>query len=370
MTTSMSSMSDMSDSHSAWTNFISKQNLLTSDLLQNKNESPTAPYIAVIADKLSAQKKHSPSLELLEVSGSDAQKFLQGQLSCDMKLLNDSQSQLGACINLKGRIISNFIVLLWAKNGEPSYVLVCPPEMASITANVLKKYAIFSKVSIEAADPELLVSVSNISVLEKHPALTTTTIRQFSIPGSQRRLLIGHSEGMLQLWQTLEHFQYLDGYSCWQQQNINEALVFIEKSCTEIFTPQEINFELVQGINFSKGCYTGQEVVARLHYRGVSKRRAFIAEITLDSRANSNMKTQMTNAPETGSEIFNNKGRAVGHLLAKNYLGNQRYAALISLSLEEQKQFWENPEDHVLQFTNTPARISSISSPPYSLEKQ
>jgi tRNA-modifying protein YgfZ len=355
--------SSMSDSLSAWTNFISKQNLLPSDLLQNKKESQTKPYIAVIADKLSPEKKHSPSLELLEVSGPDAQKFLQGQLSCDMKLLNDSQCQLGACINLKGRIISNFIVILWSKDGKPSYLLICPPEMSSITAIVLKKYAIFSKVSIEAANPDLLVSISNISVLEKHPALATT-IRQFSIPGSQRCLLIGHSEGMLQLWQTLEHFQYLDGYSCWQQQNINEALVFIEKSCTEIFTPQEINFELVQGINFSKGCYTGQEVVARLHYRGVSKRRAFIAEITVGSNRN------IEAPPETAAEIFNNKGHSVGHLLAKNYIGNQRYAGLISLSLEERKKFIENPENNPLQFANPTAIITRVSPPPYSLEKQ
>ncbi len=293
-----------------------------------------------------------------------------------MTLVNNTHCQLGACINLKGRVISNFIVILWSKNNknietnnEPAYLLICPPEMSAITATVLKKYAIFSKVSIQAADADLLVSVTNAPLTEiKRLVKSSVDIAPgiFAIPGSQRQIILAHSNDMLKLWKSAQHFQYFHSDSCWQQENINEAVVFIEKPCSELFTVQEINFELVQGVNFSKGCYTGQEVVARLHYRGVSKRRAFIAEIKSTPSKNPNPE-QNTFAPVAGSEIINADGRSVGHLLTKNRIGENCYSALISLSLEEQNKYQENPLTHVLRLANSVSQISKISLPPYPL---
>ena len=363
----------MTDSYSSWTDFINRQNLSpwenrNSKVSANKQDASTS-YIANIVDHLSPPNPSQVSLELLEVSGSDALKFLQGQVTCDMELVKNSQCQLAACINLKGRVISNFIVIPWLKHNLPSYLLLCPMEMSAIIAAVLKKYSVFSKVSIETADRNLLVSMTNAPLVELNAIETEKPQPWFSISGSQRHLIVAQSEAMLALWIKLKHLQYVQGYKCWQQENINEALVFIEKPCTEMFTVQEINFELVKGINFSKGCYTGQEIVARLHYRGISKRRAFIAEIEITAPTAPDTDQKLTTTLESGSEIFNSEGRSVGHLLTKKELANNCFAALVSLSLEEQKKFHENPEQNVLQFANSPAIISKLNLPPYSLEK-
>jgi folate-binding Fe-S cluster repair protein YgfZ len=83
---------------------------------------------------------------ILQVSGLDSFKFLQGQISCDVAQVENQTLQIGACVNLKGRVLCNFIVY---KAHEQSYYLFCPPDTLAITAGVLKKYAIFSKVKIE-----------------------------------------------------------------------------------------------------------------------------------------------------------------------------------------------------------------------------
>lgn len=366
----------MTDSYSEWPDFISSQNLLAPASLRSSQQDSSTPYIASIVDQLSPSNDSHRSLEMLEVSGTDALKFLQGQVTCDMTQVKENQCQLAACINLKGRVISNFIVMPWSRQDAPSYLLLCPPEMSSITAAVLKKYAVFSKVSIDIADKNLLVSMTNaplseikaiaINAIEAEPQ---TSMHWLAIPGSQRHLFLAPSHDMLALWKQLKHFQYVRGYDSWQQENINDALVFIEKPCSEMFTVQEINFELVKGVNFSKGCYTGQEIVARLHYRGVSKRRAFIAEIQIPVSNNPESNQAAPPFLESGSEIFNDENRSVGHLLTKNDLGNNCFVALVSLSLEAQKKFHDKSGESVLQFTNPSAIISKLAFPPYSLEK-
>jgi folate-binding protein YgfZ len=161
----------------------------------------------------------------LKISGEDSKKFLQGQLTCNMEEVTPAQSQLGAHCNPKGRIISLFRIFLF----KESYYLQMPREMISVAMNALKKYAVFFKVQ--------LVDVSD----ESNTLFDKIT-----------------SENPL-------------SFDQWQCQNIEAKLAQIYPETSELFLPHELELHLNNGISFNKGCYTGQEIIARMHYRGQLK---------------------------------------------------------------------------------------------------
>ncbi len=272
--------------------------------------------------------------EIVSVSGQDAKKFLQGQLSCDMEVVVKQQAQLAACINLKGRVISNFIV---RQAGENHYHLVCPPDSFNLTQTVLKKYAIFSKVVFEKADSNLhLYACSKLNPIE---ALQSNT---FSIPALQCNFVLCEQ---IQLNALTSEFASEKDFLRFC---IESGVCLVDQSSSEQFTVQEINLELAGGVSFSKGCYTGQEVVARLHYRGVPKRRAFIARLN-----------KIANPVE---KLLDENNKAQGEIL--NLVDSENtVTALISLSLEARAHF---PEHH-LTTQDSGAHIIEITDPPYPL---
>ncbi len=176
-------------------------------------------------------------LGLLKVSGSKAKELLQGQLTCDLNEVTPTQPRLGAHCNPQGRIISLFRIFL--HNDE--YYLQMPREMVAIALKALKKYAVFFKVELSDASDE--------------------------------------SIGLL------EHLPLSQGY----------AMIYPET--TEMFLPHELNLHQLNGISFTKGCYTGQEIIARMQYRGKLKTQLHLA-------------TCEYNSIVRGMDIFDEKGVA------------------------------------------------------------
>ena len=154
-------------------------------------------------------------------SGSDAFEFLQAQLSNDLRLLEERAELLSAWCNPKGRVICT----LRLRRRDEGYEMILPAELADSVLKRLTMFRFRSKVELEpaAASPEDL-----------------------RIPGSTHD---------------------------WQLENLRAGLAEIWQAQSEQFTPHMLNLDLIGAVSFDKGCYPGQEIVARTHYRGATKRR-------------------------------------------------------------------------------------------------
>lgn len=174
-------------------------------------------------------KLSNTTLSFIQVEGNDAEKFLQGQLTCDVRLENGA-SCLGAHCNPQGRVISLF--RLFKLDGK--YYLLLLESMSTLALAALKKYAVFFK--------------SQLSIV------TDTTLLQ-------------------QLYQLAQ----IKDAATFHRTIIEAGIPTIYPETSGKFLPHELNLDQLNAINFEKGCYTGQEIIARMHYRGKLKTRLFKA---------------------------------------------------------------------------------------------
>lgn len=173
---------------------------------------------------------------ILKVSGPGTEKLLQGQLTCDINQITINQSKLAAHCNPQGRIIS----LFYLTKVEQDFYLIMPQVMVSIALGALGKYAPFFKAKLE-----------DVSELFKVMASDNNT--PFLGPSSQ-----SHGDDIL-------------GDDDWDLQSILQGIPAIFPETSGKLLPHDINLQLLNAISFAKGCYTGQEIIARMHYRGKPK---------------------------------------------------------------------------------------------------
>ena len=189
-------------------------------------------------------------LAILEISGADSKTYLQGQLTNDINLLDNQPFQLSAHLNNKGRMLASFII---TKTAENTYSLFTSKE---IIANILPRLKVFvlrSKVIINESTLIPVFSdhkIGSVNSIELAPNYFLSTIDK------------------------TEHSVSVDN-NLWHKFLINQSIPLIYSNTYEQFIPQQVSYELINGVSFTKGCYTGQEIVARLHYRGVAKRRIY-----------------------------------------------------------------------------------------------
>jgi folate-binding protein YgfZ len=192
-------------------------------------------------------------LGVLAFRGPDAARFLQGQLSADVEKLEPGASTLAGLHNPQGRVIA----LLALHRAKPAEVLaVLPLELAAAVEQKLRKYILRSKVQIEDLSDTLCV-VGAANGPAPAPGIT-----QF--PWGNRRLLLAPAAFVVEGAQPRAD---------WERADIAEGLPQVYTATSEAFVAQMLNLDLLGAIAFDKGCYTGQEVIARAHYRGRVKRR-------------------------------------------------------------------------------------------------
>ena len=218
--------------------------------------------------------------EFVTVTGPDAKAFLQGQVTCDVEKLSKNNALAGAICNLKGRVIADFLLVL---DGEDC-VLRTQSGMAGIIKNTLAKYAIFSKVELSTetrftkvlgvmGDEDEAFLSKNIEKVPEcslscHISAQAILVR---IPGKDKRLEVWvHDEKRFEDWGIDHDF---DAEESWNKKDILQGFIHISPQLSEEHTPQALNYDLSGIIDFSKGCYTGQEIIARMHYRGSAKKR-------------------------------------------------------------------------------------------------
>lgn len=220
------------------------------------------------------------NLDLIAVTGPDAAKLLQGQLTCDVDALPDPGFTRGALCNNKGRVFATFLLV---RNG-PAYYLVLSKGLGAILLAAVKKYLPFYKSELREMANEFCSGVVGATTLAElgleAPALpphgACATLKEGWIchldQGQQQYLVCTH--------QPLEvpARTKLGSLEDWLACGLHSGQFPFVSGDQEKYTPQEIHLDRHGYISFTKGCYTGQEIVARMHYRGKMKKLLFLLE--------------------------------------------------------------------------------------------
>ena len=225
---------------------------------------------------------------LIRFAGDDAQTFLQGQVSNDVRLLNGENSQWAAYCTPKGRMLASF--LLW--RDAQGFLMQLPASLREAIQKRLSMFVLRSKVTLSdestnwvrlgLAGPGAAQSLSE--TLGVSPPAPYGLV---SIPGGTLLSLAGGCfeiltppAGAPALWDTLAQRFHPVGGGRWDWHLLRAGIPVILPATQEEFVPQMVNFELVGGVSFKKGCYPGQEIVARTQYLGKPKRRMYLAHLT------------------------------------------------------------------------------------------
>ncbi|MCB1841325.1 MAG: folate-binding protein YgfZ [Halioglobus sp.] len=249
---------------------------------------------------------------LLHVSGPDALKFLQGQTTCDIRNVGPSQAARGVYCTPQGRVICDFLLV---ELGQDHCALRLRREIREPTVAVLAKYSVFSKVMLEGEREDWLVA----GVCGANAADTLGQLFG-SVPRADLECIRGENFVLVQTGAAGDTFECFmaaestwpaalenafDSLSaeCWRHREISAGSARIEAATLGEFVPQVLNYTLTGHISFNKGCYTGQEVVARLHYRGRSKRRSFAFQLPAGAEA------------KAGDAVFDRAGKQVGSVI-------------------------------------------------------
>ena len=216
---------------------------------------------------------------LLRIHGDDAGTFLQGQLTCDLDQVTAEQAQFGGYCTPKGRLLANFVLMAMPQG----YLMCLPADVATSVADRLRKFVLRSKVKIEReggwhglglAGPATASLLEQIGAAPKRrlavEAHASTRVIRLS---SEIILLIASSVDMPVLWNSLAKSAIPAGTQCWSWVQIQAGLPWITQATQDQFLPQMIGLDAIGGVSFEKGCYTGQEIVARTHYLGEVKRK-------------------------------------------------------------------------------------------------
>jgi len=229
-------------------------------------------------------------LGVLQFGGDDAAAFLQGQLSCDVAGLNSRAGTYGAYCTPKGRMLANF--LLWRV--EAGFLMVLSRDIVATVQRQISKFVLRSKVNISDVSGALRLAgaagaKAEGALAEFFRDLPTAANEVRSVDGigsllrlKDGRLLVAPGAEVLQkLASRLEPANA----RVWRWMDIREGLPLITAATQDQLIPQMANLELIGGVSFDKGCYTGQEIVARAQHLGRVKRRMFLANVSAAAQA-------------------------------------------------------------------------------------
>ena len=228
-------------------------------------------------------------LGLIAVSGPEAMSFLQGQLTNDVHRLPASDSQLGSHCSPKGRILASFRLF---KLQDVVY-LQLPRTMVGALEQRLRMYLLRTKATVEDASDRLaalaiagdcapsLLAACLDDIPERDNALTVSgELAAIRIPGTVPRFeILGPAPALQGIWDVLATTAKVVGFDYWALIDIRAGIPTVYPQTSDAFVPQMANLQLVDGVSFKKGCYTGQEVVARMQYLGRLKRRMYRAQV-------------------------------------------------------------------------------------------
>ncbi|WP_440112452.1 CAF17-like 4Fe-4S cluster assembly/insertion protein YgfZ [Acidovorax sp. BL-A-41-H1] len=220
-------------------------------------------------------------LGVIRAEGEDAAKFLHGQLTHDFALLGMNEARLAAFLSAKGRMQATFIGF---KRSATEVLLVCSADVLPATLKRLSMFVLRSKVRLTDATAEcalygLAGDAAGIPDLSTAPWSkadegTASVVRLYPADGQPRALWVGPAGSTAPAGPALDP-------AVWLWSEVRSGIATLTTPMFEAFVPQMLNYESVGGVNFKKGCYPGQEVVARSQFRGTLKRRAYVAHASV-----------------------------------------------------------------------------------------
>lgn len=253
-------------------------------------------------------------LVLIAARGADTQSFLQSQLTNDAREISATRSQLSGYCTAKGRLLALFRIFL---RGDATY-LQFPLEIMEPTLKRLRMFVMRSKVTLENVSetlgrigfsgPEAEVQLR--AALGSTPqavneVVETGSVTVVRLPGVAPRFeLIGDFAPLRTIWQQLAAHATPVGADAWRLLDIRAGVPEVFKSSVEEFIPQMVNLTALEAVNFKKGCYPGQEIVARMQYLGTLKRRMYLVHV------------DATEPPAPTTPLFETGGEsAQGHIV-------------------------------------------------------
>lgn len=298
---------------------------------------------------------------LISAHGDDALSFLQGQFSNDINQVNTQTSQLSSYSTPKGRMLALFRVF---QIGD-TYFLRLPQEILEDTLKRLRMFVMMSKVTLEDAsstlahfgfsgpdaDKELEKELGSAPQNNNQVITYNDDITVIRIAGEHPRFEIyGQLRAAMKLWESLNVRAAPVTREAWAYMDIVNGIPEIKKANVESFVAQMTNLELIGGVSFKKGCFPGQEIVARTKYLGKVKRRMYHVSLPIDE------------SPKPGDELIpDDSGIPNGRIVmtAGNADGGIAALAVLPTKLAE--------EEHQLSIYDQSFKLS-INELPYSLE--
>ena len=246
---------------------------------------------------------------IIEASGAEVEKYLQGQLTCDVSKLEIGQSTITAHCDPKGKVSSIFRLI---RLSTEQFYLLIRVDLLPEALEQLKKYAVFSKITFSHIDTQVIGIIGE----------NTNISAQIQLKLDDRYLLINPKSAV----------DFNADFTIWDLADIQAGYPILTNKMQHEFIPQALNLQcLEQAISFHKGCYIGQETVARAKYRGANKRAMYA------------LKTQTDATVEIGSELemqLENGWRKTGVILnAVNVNGEVWLQAVMNNQLENNVKF-------------------------------
>jgi folate-binding protein YgfZ len=274
-------------------------------------------------------------LGLIAVRGADGASFLQGQLTNDIREVSGEHSQISSYCSPKGRMLACLRVL---RRGE-DYLLLIPRDLLEPFLQRLRLFILRARVTLEDVSDTLvqvgLAGDCAEALLQQSfpvlPALANNAVHLgrlglIRMPGSTPRfLLLGPAEAVAALWSRLSPPAVPVGAAYWSLLEIRAGIPAIHPETVDAFIPQMTNLHLVDGVSFTKGCYTGQEVVARTQYLGRLKRRLYRAAV------------ESPMPPRPGDPLYcqeSTSGQGPGQIVDAQPSGAGRYELLAVVEIE------------------------------------
>lgn len=335
-----------------WQNYLRTKNVVVHDDKVTNFGQPPADLADLSGGTVLCDLSH---FGLIEVNGDDAAVFLQGQLSCDLRQVTPGQALYGGYCSPKGRLLATF--LLW-RSGD-CFFLQLPGSLREAIERRLRMFVLRAKVKlgdasespirIGLAGPGAAAALTEVAgaVPSGRLALANADDATVIRLDDQRFELAAPPERAMFLWDALARHATPAGAAAWDWHEIQAGIPAVLPATQDQFVPQMANLDLIGGVSFQKGCYPGQEIVARTHYLGRLKRRMYLAHLDSDA------------APVAGDELYapDTPGQAIGTVVnaAPAPEGGFDLLAVVQMtSAASGSLSWKGPDGPVLRLLPSP----------------
>ncbi len=296
---------------------------------------------------------------LLRFEGPDAQAFLQGQLTSNVQALPPEKSQYSGYCTAKGRLLA--CMLLWQRDG--AYYMMLPRELSDPVRKRLSMYILRTKVKATDASAEhvffgvtgkstaatvdaIVAKFGGTAPRSDHEAMHQQMLSVLKLP-VERYLIVASASAAGEIEAVLASAAVASPETMWSRLDIEAGVPSVYIATQEQFVPQTVNFDFIGAVSFDKGCYPGQEIVARMHYLGKLKQRMIRAQIGSDE------------SPQAGDKLYSEafgdqaSGMIVSAIRAED--GRHDVLAVVQTStIENSDMHWKSPSGPALEIVALP----------------